>query len=65
MSVKDIIPLNNYSIPSLQGTLANRTKLTLRPKFTKEPFSPSHAKMIETCNKRDLNDMRMNASVQQ
>ncbi len=31
----------NYSVPSLQGTLAKRTKPTLKPNFAKEPFRPS------------------------
>ena len=29
-------------IPSLQGTLAKRTKLMLQSNFAKEPFRPSH-----------------------
>jgi len=29
------------TIPSLQGTLAKRSKPTLQPNFAKEPFSPS------------------------
>ena len=29
--------------PSLQGTLAKHTNLTLQPNFTKEPFSPSRS----------------------
>jgi hypothetical protein len=32
-----------HSIPSLQGTLAKRTKPTLKPIFAKEPFSPSRS----------------------
>jgi len=31
-----------HIIPSLQGTLAKRTKPTLKPNFAKEPFRPSH-----------------------
>jgi hypothetical protein len=31
------------SIPSLQGTLAKRSKPTLQPNFAKEPCSPSHS----------------------
>lgn len=30
-----------HTVPSLQGTLAKRTKPTLRPNFAKEPFRPS------------------------
>jgi len=32
-----------HSIPSLQGTLAKRTKPTLKPIFAKEPFSLSRS----------------------
>ena len=32
-----------HTIPSLQGTLAKPTKLTLQPIFAKEPFRPSHS----------------------
>nr|WP_321357929.1 hypothetical protein [uncultured Draconibacterium sp.] len=32
-----------HSIALLQGTLAKRTKPTLKPNFTKEPFSPSRS----------------------
>jgi hypothetical protein len=31
------------TIPSLQGTLAKRTKPTLQPNFAKEPFIPSRS----------------------
>jgi len=31
------------SVPSLQGTLAKRTKPTLQPNFAKEPFCPSRS----------------------
>jgi len=41
--------IHTHFIPSLQGSLVNRTRLTLRPKYTKEPFSPSHANPIEPC----------------
>ena len=34
---------NRTTVPSLQGTLAKRTKLTLKPNFAKEPFRPSHS----------------------
>jgi hypothetical protein len=34
-----IVP--THSTASLSGTLAKRTKLTLKPNFAKEPFSPS------------------------
>ncbi len=34
----------NHTIPSLQGTLAKRTKPTLQPNFAKEPFRPSRSK---------------------
>ena len=30
-----------HTVPSLQGTLAERTKPTLQPNFAKEPFRPS------------------------
>ena len=34
--------MNRYTtVPSLQGTLAKRTKPTLQPNFAKEPFRPS------------------------
>jgi hypothetical protein len=32
-----------HSTTSLQGTLAKRTKPTLKPNFAKEPFSPSRS----------------------
>jgi len=32
-----------YTIPSLQGTFAKRTKPTLQPNFAKEPFRPSRS----------------------
>lgn len=35
--------MNIISHPSLQGTLAKHTKLTLQPNFAKEPFRPSHS----------------------
>ncbi len=31
------------TFPSLQGTLAKRTKLTQQPNFAKEPFRPSRS----------------------
>ncbi len=31
------------TIPLLQGTLAKRAKLTLKPNFAKEPFRPSRS----------------------
>jgi hypothetical protein len=34
--------MSTGAIPSLQGTLAKRTKLTRQPNFAKEPFHPSH-----------------------
>ena len=33
----------HYTIPSLQGTFAKRSKPTLQPDFAKEPFSPSRS----------------------
>jgi len=33
-----------YTVPSLQGTLAKRTRPTLQPNFAKEPFRPSRLK---------------------
>jgi len=35
-----------HSIPSLQSTLAKRTKPTLKPNFAKEPFSPSRSEAV-------------------
>ena len=32
-----------HTIPSLQGTLAKRSRLTLQPNFVKEPFHPSRS----------------------
>ncbi len=32
-----------HTIPSLQGTLAKRSKPTLQPIFAKEPFRPSRS----------------------
>jgi hypothetical protein len=32
-----------HTVPSLQGTLAKRTKPTLQPNFAKEPFRPSRS----------------------
>lgn len=32
-----------HTVPSLQGTLAKRTKPTLQPNFDKEPFRPSRS----------------------
>ncbi len=37
-----MILLNSpHTVPSLQGTLAKHTRLTLLPNFAKEPFHPS------------------------
>ena len=33
--------MSTHTIPSLQGTLAKRSKPPLQPNFAKEPFSPS------------------------
>jgi len=35
--------LQTHTVPSLQGTLAKRTKPTLQPNFAKEPFRPSRS----------------------
>jgi len=54
------------TIPSLQGTLAKRTKPALKPNFAKEPFRPSRSnaglrdsanlidKLIENINRQCL-----------
>jgi len=44
-----------HTIPSLQGTLAKRTKPTLQPNFAKEPFRPSRsdAGLIDSANLTD------------
>ena len=43
------------TIPSLQGTLAKRTKPALQPNFAKEPFSQSHsnARLKDSANMID------------
>jgi hypothetical protein len=59
--------MNRFTtVPSLQGTLAKRTKLTLQPNFAKEPFRPSRSnaglrdganlidKLIENINRQCL-----------
>jgi len=33
--------MTKHTVPSLQGTLAKRTRLTLQPNFAKEPSRPS------------------------
>jgi hypothetical protein len=55
-----------HTVPSLQGTLAKRTKPTLQPNFAKEPFRPSRSnvglrdcanlidKLIENINRQCL-----------
>ncbi len=35
--------IKTHTVPSLQGTLAKRTRLTLPPNFAKEPFRPSRS----------------------
>ncbi len=35
--------IQTHTVPTLQGTLAKRTKPMLRPNFAKEPFHPSRA----------------------
>jgi hypothetical protein len=50
--------LSSHTFPSMQGTLAKRTKPALQSNFAKEPFRPSRsntgvgdsAKMIDTMN---------------
>lgn len=37
------IKLLTLTVPSLQGTLAKRTKPALQPNFAKEPFRPSRS----------------------
>ena len=56
----------NHTIPSLQGTLAKRSKPTPQPNFAKEPFRPSRSnaglrnstnlinKLIENINRQCL-----------
>lgn len=56
----DKIP--THTIPSLQGTLAKRSKPTLQPNFAKEPFSPSRsntktADAKETKNRASIEDL--------
>jgi len=55
-----------HTIPSLQGTLAKRSKPTQQPNFAKEPFRPFHSnaglrdnanlvdKLIENINRQCL-----------
>jgi hypothetical protein len=49
---------NLYTIPSLQGTLAKRTKPSLKPNFAKEPFHPSRA--IKRTERQWLNQVIVN-----
>jgi len=64
-----------HTVPSLQGTLAKRTKPTLQPNFAKEPFRPSRPnaglrdsanmidKQIEDKNRQCLRPVIRNYSV--
>ena len=52
------------NIPSLSGTLAKRTKPTLKPILAKEPFSPSHsdADTKQHCGKIESMELIKNKS---
>ncbi len=52
------------TIPSLSGTLAKCTKLTLKPIFAKEPFSPSlsEADTKQHCGKIESMELIKNNS---
>ncbi len=47
------------TVPSLSGTLAKRTKPTLKPNFAKEPFSPSRSNALtkKHCSKIEAFEM--------
>ena len=44
-----------HTVPSLSGTLAKRTKPTLKPNFAKKPLSPSRSNAMtkKHCSKSD------------
>jgi hypothetical protein len=52
--------LSTHTIPSLSGTLAKRTKPTLKPNFAKEPFSPSRSRadIKQHCGKIENNEYK-------
>jgi len=54
--------MQSHTVPSLQGTLAKPTRLTLKPNFAKEPFSPSrsHAGQRDSAAKRNrfINELK-------
>lgn len=47
--------ISTRTVPSLQGTLAKRTKPALLPNFAKEPFRPSrsNARLGDSANMID------------